>query len=76
MWQRPSRGMWISAILVSVICVGGLAWGLVQSWDEPPRHKLAPAAAREGGSGFGLGLMLGIGAGIAIGSVIALRRRH
>jgi hypothetical protein len=76
MWQQPSRGMWIAAILVSVICVGCLAWGLVQFWDEPPRHVPAPAAAREDGSGFSLGLVLGIAAGIAIGSAIGLRRRQ
>lgn len=74
MQARPSRQLWVAAIVVSIVCVGALAWGVFNYWDEPPRQHM-PAAASSGGSGFGLGLMIGIGAGILIGSVIALRKR-
>ncbi len=74
MQARPSRQLWVAAIVVSIVCVGALAWGVFNYWDEPPRQHM-PAAAGSGGSGFGLGLMIGIGAGILIGSVIALRKR-
>lgn len=75
MQTRPSRQLWLAAIVVSVVCVGALAWGLIQYWDEPPRQHLPTAASSGGGSGFGLGLMIGIGAGVLIGSLIALRKR-
>ena len=75
MRERPSRQLWLAAIIVSVVCVGSLAWGLINYWDEPPRQHIVPAATHGAGSGFGVGIMIGIGAGIAIGSIIALRRR-
>lgn len=78
MENRPSRQLWIAAIVVSVICVGALAWGVLNYWDEPARKTLepsAPSTSSEGGSGFGLGLMIGLGAGIVVGSLIALRAR-
>ncbi|HEU4612791.1 MAG TPA: hypothetical protein VFS15_11965 [Kofleriaceae bacterium] len=75
MQARPSRQLWVAAIVVSIVCVGALAWGVFNYWDEPPRQHIPTAAAGGGGSGFGLGLMIGIGAGILIGSVIALRKR-
>lgn len=75
--KKPSRSLWILALAVSVFCVIALAWGLVNYWDEPPKQTpVKPSTTAEGGSGFGLGLMIGIGAGIAIGSLIAVRRRQ
>src|SRR5262245_16592419 len=61
--KKPSRGLWIAAIVVSAICVVALGWGLINYWDEPPEQKTIQPAARDGGGGFGLGLMVGIGVG-------------
>lgn len=74
--KKPSRPLWIAALVVSVVCVVALAWGLMRSWDEPPSQATIQPTARETGSGFGSGLLVGLGAGIAIGSVLALRRRQ
>ena len=62
--KKPSRGLWIAAIVVSAICVVALGWGLINDWDEPPEQTTIQPAARDGGGGFGLGLMVGIGVGI------------
>jgi hypothetical protein len=71
----PSKRMWIAAIVVAVICVSGLVYGLVVDWNTPP-DKLPTRSERSGGNGYGAGLMIGIGAGIAIGSLIAIRRKR
>lgn len=76
MLGRPSRKLWIAALVVSAICVAGLVYGLVTEWNTAPEKPLEradrPAAT---GSGFGLGVIVGIGAGIVIGSLIALKKR-
>ena len=70
--KRPSRGLWIAALVVSVVCVAGLAYGLITSWDaEPEKINLRS----HDNSGFVLGLMIGIGIGVALGTVLALRKR-
>ncbi len=74
--KKPSRGLWIAAIVVSVVCVVALGWGLINHWDQSPEPKAIKPTTQQGGRGFGLGLMVGIGVGIAIGSVLALRRRQ
>ncbi|HEY5926927.1 MAG TPA: hypothetical protein VIV11_34810 [Kofleriaceae bacterium] len=76
--KRPSRGLWFAALIVSVACVIGLAYGLITNWDAKPEVVKSDAvrASSSSGSGFGLGLVIGLGAGIAIGSVLALRKRH
>lgn len=76
--KKPSRGLWIAAIVVSVVCVVALGWGLIKYWDEPPAQTTIKPNAHQGGSGFGLGVgfMLGLGVGIAVGSALALRRRQ
>jgi hypothetical protein len=76
MQNRPSRQLWLAAIVVSILCVGSLAWGLINDWDEPAQKKPEPAVQGSGGSGFGLGLMIGLGAGVVVGSLIALRKRQ
>lgn len=68
--------MWIAAIIVAVICVAGLAYGLITDWDAPADKLPSRAERAPGGSGFGAGLMIGIGAGIAIGSIIAIRMKR
>ena len=74
--KKPSRGMWIAALVVSVICVIGLSYGLITNWDVEPEKGAIKAASRTGGSGFGLGIMIGLAAGIALGSLLALRKRQ
>jgi hypothetical protein len=73
--KRPSRGLWLLALGVSLVCVIGLAYGLITYWDTPPDQTVKREAS-SGGSGFGLGLTIGLAAGIAIGSVLALRKRQ
>ena len=68
--------MWIAAIVVAVICVSGLVYGLVTDWDTPAEKLPSRGERAPRGSGFGAGLMIGIGAGIAVGSLIAIRRKR
>ena len=74
--KQPSRGLWMLAIGVSLVCVIGLVYGLVTYWDTPAETTVAREPTSSGGSGFGLGLMIGLGAGIAIGTMLALRKRQ
>ena len=77
MLQRPSRTLWIAAIVISIVCIAGLAYALIVEWDTEPTSPLEHRpTSGGGGSGFGLGLLIGIGAGITIGSLIALRKRQ
>jgi hypothetical protein len=76
--QRPSRRLWIVAISISVLCVGGLVYALVVERDTPAelRSTNGPVTTASGGNrGFALGVLVGVGAGIVIGSLIALRKR-
>lgn len=77
---KPSRRLWIAALVVSVVCVAGLAYALVVDWDTEPDRRpemlQKREEARRGNGGFYLGLALGIGAGIVIGSLIAARKRE
>jgi hypothetical protein len=72
--KRPSRGLWIAALVLSVASVIGLGYGLVTNWDEPADTAVTKSPPRAG-SGFTLGLMIGLGVGVAIGSLLALRKR-
>ena len=76
--KRPSRGLWLAALVVSVACVIGLSYGLITSWDAEPEATKLPegSTTRSSGTGFGLGLMIGLAAGVAIGSALALRKRR
>jgi hypothetical protein len=73
--QRPSRRLWIFAIIVSVLCVSGLVYALIVERDTPAERRSTTGPVTSSGSGFGLGVLVGVGAGILIGSLIALRRR-
>jgi hypothetical protein len=73
--KRPSRGMWIAALAISVACVVGLGYGLVTHWDEPAETSVTKQAPRSGTGSFSLGLMIGLGVGVALGSLLALRKR-
>jgi hypothetical protein len=72
---RPSRGLWLAALLVSAVCVGGLAIGWLGHRDEPGSAHAPRAQAPATGGGFSLGLVVGLGAGVVIGSLMAARRR-
>jgi len=74
--KRPTRGMWLAAIVVSLACVAGLTYALVKNWDAEPDRSAVKSASRTSSGGFGLGLIVGLAAGIAIGSTLALRKRN
>jgi hypothetical protein len=73
--KRPSRGMWIAAILAAVVCTSVLVIAWIREADTVPDKPL-PRQAVTQSSGLGLGTLLGVGAGIAIGSAFAIRRRN
>jgi hypothetical protein len=72
--KRPSRGMWIAAIVTSLVCTIGLAIAWIRDGDTVPDKPLERHAVTQS-SGFGLGILLGVGVGIAIGSVFVIRGR-
>jgi hypothetical protein len=75
--QAPSRKLWIVAVVVSVLCVGGLVYALIVERDTPADHRSVTGPVKStSSSGFGLGVVVGVGAGIVIGSLIALRRKQ
>jgi len=74
--QKPSRTLWIAAIVVSVVCIGGLAYGVITDWNTPPERTLPSRPVQPSGSGFGLGLLVGVGAGVVLGSLIAIRKKQ
>jgi hypothetical protein len=68
--------MWIAAIAVSILCVGGLAYALIVEWNTEPSRGAEPAhRAATGGSGFTIGIVIGIAAGVVLGSLLATRKR-
>jgi hypothetical protein len=68
------RGVWITAIVVSVACVVGLAAAWIEDSDTVAvKHPDQPAPVVS--SGLWIGLLLGIGIGIVIGSVLAARAK-
>jgi uncharacterized membrane-anchored protein len=74
--RRPlPRGVWITAIVVSVTCAAGLAIAWIEERDTVSTKPLDHRAV-ESGSGMWLGVLVGLALGIAIGSVLALRRRE
>lgn len=75
MLQKPSRRLWIVAVLISTLCVGGLVYALIVERDTPAEHRSTTGPVSTGSSGFGLGVLVGVGAGVVIGSLIALRRK-
>jgi hypothetical protein len=72
--QPLPRGLWIASFVVSIACVIGLSIAWLQDRNTPAvkalGHKPPPHE-----SGLWLGLLVGLGLGIAIGSVLAARRK-
>lgn len=71
--KRPPRALWIAALALFAVCVGGLAIAWYMERDTPPLHRLP--AAQTSSTGFGIGLVIGAGVGIALGSLLVLRRK-
>jgi hypothetical protein len=69
--SRPTRGLWIGALVVSAICVVALVIGYLTHGPAEARGPRPEAPS----SGFGTGLLIGLVLGIALGSAIALRKR-
>lgn len=71
--RRPSRGTWIAAALVGVICLVAAAF----VWLSEPAPVAKPqATSPPPRSGFATGLVVGLAAGFAIGFAIARRARR
>jgi hypothetical protein len=74
---KPTRRLWLAAIALSVLCVGGLAYALVAEWNtEPTRGNVPAQPGASGGSGFTIGIVIGIAAGVVLGSLLATRKRE
>lgn len=73
---KPTRRLWIAALSLSVLCVGGLAYALYAEWNTEPTGGTEPAQrAATSGSGFSVGLVIGIAVGVVLGTLIATRKR-
>ncbi len=70
--NRPSRQLWLAALIVSSLCLVALLVGYL---TREPAEARSPKPAAPSGSGFGTGLLVGLAAGVAIGSALALRKR-
>jgi hypothetical protein len=68
------RGVWIAALVVSVVSVAGLAIAWWQDHDTVSTTPLARHPSAEGG-GMWVGVLVGLGVGIAIGSLFALKKK-
>lgn len=72
--RRPSRALWIAALLVGVACA--IAFVMLMLADEAPSPVAKPTAeSGSQGRGFTAGLVVGGVLGIAVGFAIA-RQRH
>ncbi len=74
LFGKPSRRMWIAALVLSLACVGAFAYALVTNWNASPDIKRPPGQATQGGGGFSVGLIVGIGAGVVLGGLLATRK--
>lgn len=68
------RGVWIAALVVSVVSVTGLAIAWWQDHDTVSTTPLERHPSAEGG-GMWVGVLVGLGVGIAIGSLFALKKK-
>jgi hypothetical protein len=70
--SAPPRWLWITAVIVGVICITGFAVVMLGA-AEPSVHPVARAAGS--GAGFGTGLGIGAAGGVALGFALARQRR-
>jgi uncharacterized membrane-anchored protein len=74
--RRPwPRSIWITSLVLSVLSVVALTIAWLQDRNTVALKPLERRAV-EHESGLWLGLLVGLGLGIAIGSVMALRRKR
>lgn len=74
--KRPSRGLWIAALIVGALGVAGFAVAMLSEpapASEVPHLPRQPSA-QDGGGGLGIGLWIVAGAGIAIAVAISRQR--
>jgi hypothetical protein len=71
--KRPSRGMWIAAVLVGVACAIGFVVLMFSEGEPSPTPTRSTTDGR--GFGFAAGLLVGGAVGIAVGLAIG-RQRH
>jgi formate/nitrite transporter FocA (FNT family) len=70
---RPSRAMWIVALLIGTVCTIGF---VVMFLVEPSGSASTPQRSTEhGGLGFTAGLLFGLVIGVALGFAIARQRQ-
>jgi hypothetical protein len=75
--RTPLPGwLWISAAVVSAICVTALVLGWLLSDPSPQPAAHSPQPAALGSNGFTIGIVIGLACGIAIGSLMAVRSRQ
>jgi len=73
--RRPTpRWVWIAACVVTAICVGAFAIGMLVGGTSGKPFPHGPP--QEGGvGGYWIGMMIGVGVGVPIGYAIAMSRR-
>lgn len=74
--KRPTRSMWIAALVVSIGCVTALGFAWLAERDTPSEVDKLPRAKAAENSGLGLGLLVGLGVGIVVGGLFALKKRE
>ena len=73
--KRWPRAVWIAAIVLGIGCATAFAIAWWQDKDTVSEHPLDRHAATQTG-GLGFGLLVGLGVGIAIGSLLAVKRKR
>ena len=69
------RGVWVAALAISLLGVVGISIAWWQDHGTVALKSLERHAVEQHQSGLWLGLLVGLGLGIAIGSVMALKKK-